>query len=322
MPTSKLLIYVPTYNRVDLAITQLENLSKQVATTSRVRVIVSDNGSQTGDPESLRRWCEGKSNFKFRQNPSNLGAEANFLLAFCLAEKDEHLWILADDTPVKPDALKYLVENLDDEIDFVAFAPATQIERPPIYSWDSDGLGKAVNTFQWGLISSVVYNLKFVSSSISEGFRLHNTSYAHLAILFKALATNGTAQITWLETDRLHGENWADPASDYSFALAGSPLLYTLAPRCEKKKLSRSYLWHNSGAFIQAGTRHPLVFKQSRQLLLNFGGLPAVFAYTLGVLEYRFRKSTFGRRLDAIIERNPKLLAFIIKSGRLPFRIK
>lgn len=322
MPAAKLLIYVPTYNRVDLAISQLETLQAQLNPEDKVRVIVSDNGSTKGHPEKIGQWCAGKSQFNYRQNPSNLGGEANFLLGFCLAEKDEHVWLLADDTPVKPHAVKYLLENLDSEIDFVAMAPKEQLDKPSTYIWETDGLGKAVNNFQWGLISSVVYNLRFFNSAIIEGFRLHNTSYAHLAILFKALSEKGSAKIIWLETERLHGDNWLDPASDYSLALAGSPQLYTLAPKWEQRDLSRSYLWRNAGGFVQAGKKHPMVFRQSRQLLFQMGGLSARLGYLSGVLEYQVRQSPLGRRLDSMIEANPRILAAIIRSGRLPFRIK
>lgn len=322
MPTPQLLIYVPTYNRAELAIAQLETLQAQLDPSQLVRVIVSDNASTKGDPEAIRRWCAGKDQFEFRQNSSNLGAEANFLLAFCLAKKDEHVWILADDTPVSKFAVPYLLNSLRADVPLVAMAPLEQKDQPETYSWHGDGIGRAMSNFQWGLISSAVYNMTFFKTSIIEGFRLHNSSFAHLAILFGALKERGSLKVTWLEMEKLHGDNWIDPSSDYSLALAGSPLLYTLAPAWETRKLSRSYLWHNSGAFIQAGNMHRSVFLQSRQLLFRHGGWPAKIAYLLGYLEYNLRKSRLGRWIDGLIERNPKLLNLIVSTGRLPFRIK
>lgn len=319
---TRLLIYIPTYNRVDLALAQLDGLLGQIATKDDVRVVISDNASAVGDPKRLEEFCAKNERFEYRSNLSNLGGEANFLFGFCLARPTEHLWILADDTPIQNGAVEYLLNHIDLGRDMIAMAPRQQTLRPKTYNFMAQVLGYTMKHFQWGLISSVVYNMELVSSHVINGFKLHNTAYVHLAILYSSLASVDEVSIEWLDTERLHGENWLDPGSDYSLALAGSPLLYSLAPKWERKSLARDYMWRNSGAFAQAAERHPFVAQQSFDLLVRYGGPPARFAYLIGVLEYRLRRSRLGRKLDSFLESHPRFLGIVLKSGRLPFRIK
>jgi glycosyltransferase involved in cell wall biosynthesis len=318
----KLFIYIPTFNRVTMAIEQLERLEQQISNFPNVRVLVSDNASDVGKPESIRSWCQTRSQFAFHSQPTNVGAEANFMFGYLNAEPDEHIWLLADDTVLEVGAVGYILENLKENDLFCPMTNSDERQMPTVFNFREQGLGHALRNYQWGLISSCIYNMRFIGSELRAGFEFHNSSFVHLGILFSALSKREETPLKWLRLDKIHRGNDEKLPSDYSLALVGSPLLYMLAPKWEQKTLSRSYLWRNAGGFIQAGKKHPMVFQQSKELLMKMGGLMAKAGYFSGFLEYEIRRSRFGRKIDTFIEQHPKLLAKIIRSGRLPFRIQ
>jgi len=109
----KLSICIPTYNRSDLLISQLEFLRTEIFPFStEIEIIVADNCSSDEHRNKIIDYHNiHKSDFELKLNPINLGSIGN--IYFLLENADsEYIWFLSDDDVLKPGILKRLVEIL------------------------------------------------------------------------------------------------------------------------------------------------------------------------------------------------------------------
>jgi len=91
-----LTIAIPTFNRLPKLKRQLENLAKQTRDLKNVEVLISDNASNDGSAVFLGKFCGQRPQFKWRQNQSNLGFDANILSLYSNAA-GQYIWFLSDD---------------------------------------------------------------------------------------------------------------------------------------------------------------------------------------------------------------------------------
>ena len=120
-----LTIYIPTYNRLD----KLKNCLRAIrydikGFEDRVKVFVSNNASTDGSKEYLdsQHWIE------VRHNEENIGAGANFLLAYNLPFKSKFVWIIGDDDYLIPGSIGELLILTNYDVDYIycntmAFSP-------------------------------------------------------------------------------------------------------------------------------------------------------------------------------------------------------
>ncbi|CAK8053665.1 glycosyltransferase family 2 protein [Eupransor demetentiae] len=104
---------IVTYNRLDLLKECLANVLNQGEYLGHV--IVVDNLSNDGTKEYLDSLDDDR--LVIYHSPSNLGGAGGFNMAVKLfAEKldDDYVWLMDDDTMVQENALKYLVEFMDE----------------------------------------------------------------------------------------------------------------------------------------------------------------------------------------------------------------
>lgn len=113
-----LTICIPTYNRPDELVFQVENLMAQVLESGRcdIRILVSDNCSDERVERSIRifeRWNRaGAVLFEYHRNAGNLGYDGNVMACFdrCVSG---HIWILSDDDYVLPGTVARLCAVID-----------------------------------------------------------------------------------------------------------------------------------------------------------------------------------------------------------------
>jgi GT2 family glycosyltransferase/predicted Zn-dependent protease len=100
----KLIIYIPTYNRLDKLRTSLEIISREIiGFEDQVLVYVSNNASTDGTGNYLKSF---KQNWLyFRENKINIGGPLNFLHCFELPIKSEFVWLIGDDDYLLPDSI-------------------------------------------------------------------------------------------------------------------------------------------------------------------------------------------------------------------------
>ncbi len=321
----KLLIYIPTFNRHELILNQLKLLAIEIAEKSNVRVVVSDNSEKSANSAELNNFCNEHERFQYNRNNGNIGANANFLLGYAQANEDEVLWILADDTTVKPGAISYLLSKLDSSIEFYGFATATDYEQLRLPNQNGDhldktiyleetGIYKLLSNTSWGGITCALYDMNFFKDYIISGFEFHNSSFPHLAILFSAYKKNSKLNVRLLPLEVIHGEN--TEAGDYSLSIAGMPQLFSFAPNWERRKITIKWLKRYSGAFYFSRRIHPEIFEMTLQIVKNYGGVQGYFWLVLGKTEYLIRSTRFGFKLQSLIQGNKLLTRLFKRSGR------
>ena len=115
----KLLIYIPTFNRLESLKKCIECIVASITDhQNEVQVIVSDNASTDGTSEYLKSL---KYNFLITsRNSNNIGLTRNVLKVFTLKTYAEFTWMIGDDDYLKDDAISRLVNeiNTNKEVDF------------------------------------------------------------------------------------------------------------------------------------------------------------------------------------------------------------
>lgn len=85
-------IGIPTYNRPEELKRSITSALDQ--STADIEVIVSDNGSDPGIAQLVRSFGD---RVRYHQNPTNIGATANFELVFEMARTEYFSWLQDDD---------------------------------------------------------------------------------------------------------------------------------------------------------------------------------------------------------------------------------
>lgn len=114
-----LTIALPTWNRERLLDRQLEWLSVAIrGHESRLAIFISDNCSDDRTPEVIERWLPAFHNVpvEVHRNRENIGAVRN--IAHCVeSARTRHVWTISDDDPIDPDAIGYVLAQLDSHPD-------------------------------------------------------------------------------------------------------------------------------------------------------------------------------------------------------------
>lgn len=304
---------------------QLTLLASEMAGREDVRVFVSDNSEASVRSTELEIACSGNTNFEYRRNVGNIQANANFLLGYCEARENEVLWLLADDTTIKPGAIDFIMKNLDSNINFYGFATAADDEQlrlpnqngeyldKTIY-WEDTGIDKLISKTSWGGVTCALYDINYFKNYVSYGFKFHNSSFPHLAILLAAYKADSSLNIRLLPLEIIHGEN--TEAGDYSMSVAGMPQLFTFAPSWERKRITTKWLKRYSAAFYFSRNTHPEIFEMTRQVIKSYGGAQGYFWLAIGKTEYFIRSTKLGLKVQLFIKGNKSLSRLFRRSGR------
>jgi glycosyltransferase involved in cell wall biosynthesis len=112
MAQEKLLsICIPTYNRAKALDRLLENLESEIADVSDfIEICVSDNGSNDGTQEILKKWG-AMLPLALRRSEKNRGYDINALEVTKMAS-GKFLWHMGDDDLVVAGSVKRLVEDI------------------------------------------------------------------------------------------------------------------------------------------------------------------------------------------------------------------
>jgi glycosyltransferase involved in cell wall biosynthesis len=322
----KLFIYIPTFNRHDLVMKQLEILSSEIDGRDNVRILISENPSGSAQSVELEAACRANPRVQFRRNLGNYGGNANFLLGFCEAQSDEVLWLLADDTEVRPGAIDYIFSKLDSEIAFYGFSvPQDDPElRLPnqmgesldkLIVWNDIGIDRLISKTSWGGITSALYDMNYFKDFVEFGFTFYNSSFPHLAIFLSALKKNSQMTIRLLPLDLIHGENNGE-LGNYSLSVAGMPQIFCFAPDWERKKITINWLKRYSAAFYFSRKSHPEVFAGTRDIMRSYGGLHGRFWLAVGKIEFLIRSTTIGHKIQMFVIKNKVLSRLFRRTGR------
>jgi hypothetical protein len=304
---------------------QLEILLSEIDGRDNVRIFISENPSGSAQSAELEAACRANQRVQYRRNLGNYGGNANFLLGYCEAQSDEVLWLLADDTEVKPGSIDYIFSKLDSDIAFYGFSipqddPELRLPNQKgesldkLIIWDEIGIDRLISKTSWGGITSALYDMNYFKDFVESGFALYNSSFPHLAILLSALKKNSQMKIRLLPLDLIHGDNIE--AGDYSLSVAGMPQIFCFAPDWERKKITINWLKRYSAAFYFSRKSHPEVFMGTREIMKSYGGLHGRFWLAVGKTEFLIRSTTFGQKIQRIVKENKVLARLLRRTGR------
>lgn len=265
----KLLIYIPTWNRYESLMKQLEILGSSNLKEQFI-VMVSDNCSTQEEYLEVKNFCNSQSNFRYHRNSSNLSANPNILNGFLFCHMAEYLWILSDDDLVKTEAVErvierlkeynpdflYIVHNLGRKVDFL------DADQEWVVRHIKDGMG---------LISLVIHRTSYIQDSIRAGYENLMSCFPHLAIIFES--TKGrTAGICRVTRDEIFQPHNPLPIAN-SIWYKNSFFGFTHLAANLEEKLQRSFLtsWWYKNWFRVPGemTYSPIHFAVCRSLLFK-----------------------------------------------------
>ena len=237
-----LTIYIPSYNRYDLLIQQLDEIYSS-SIIDDLNIIVSDNNSNDlRYIDIVTRY--NHVNFKCNRNLFNVGADANIVNGF-LNLDSKFIWILSDDDLLKPNSIDRIFKILnEDDLDLLYFL---HDNNKDLNVYDDN-----INEFYYnqiknsngaGLISNVIYKSDFIKESVPIGFVKTHTCFQHLAILISAIQTKKTRSAS-ISSKHFFKSSTQDykPNIHYHKSFFGFILLSTLLPKDLKKDMIKNYV--------------------------------------------------------------------------------
>lgn len=243
--TKKLLIYIPTYNRISKLEGQLNRLIKQVENSDYdLSIIVSNNCSTEGDYRNLEEKYR-KFPVSFKTNTGNIGGNGNIFLGFIYATGFDYLWILSDDDPVSDDCLKHIYPELDKAHNLIHIGDYDVVHTrtakcDPSFFTCTEGAG-------FGLISKVIYKTDFFSEYFVNGLEHYETSFPHMSITLSKVKSEGQVEFRCLLNKYIFtaDNNREAGTADYASSYMGFIYVYDFMPVGERKKMVLGFLKEN-----------------------------------------------------------------------------
>lgn len=238
---SNITIAIPTYDRNEKLIVNLNNLLPQITTQ---KIIIVDNCSTIPVKNSLNELIIKYSNIsiKIYSNKTNIGIAANFLRCFEYCET-EWMWLLSDDDLVCDNAIEILERDVLRYYDYTFFNYlSSMVERgipyaevfPPNFPFSTDeqinstpkyrlesfstiGLKDLINKIDsfvnFIFVSSGVYNITKTLPNLRYGYIYSYALAPHLATVFASIGTTGkvlfsTDKLVWFNPPNAK-DTWA-----------------------------------------------------------------------------------------------------------------
>lgn len=200
--TPILTIAIPTYNRHDKLLKQLNVLIKNISKS--ITIVVRDNCSEPSVCQYLMEHSFDISCIEIIENSVNIGADANIVRCFeeC---KTEWLWVLSDDDLIVENAIievLRLIEMYPNSI-YLNFSNSNKSNIVQIRSFDElllqlkDSL-LYVNSF-W--ISSCLYNMKMLKNNLIFYYNALSSMQGQLILLLKYFECNNQGEVFFLKKE-------------------------------------------------------------------------------------------------------------------------
>lgn len=102
---------IPTWNRAEELRLLLEVLTPQLMQAPDVELLISDNHSTDHTPAVVEQAISAGLRCRYVRNAENIGADANFLQCYRMAQ-GKHVWIFGDDDVLLPGSLLFVLKLL------------------------------------------------------------------------------------------------------------------------------------------------------------------------------------------------------------------
>lgn len=188
-----LTIAIPTYNRNQILLENLNHLLSQV--TDECRIIILDNCSDTPVDQTLGAALGDLLAWRIEviRNRTNIGANANILRCFELCET-EWLWVLGDDDKPMPDAVRTILDAIRErgEYLFVNFASEICLRERTILTKGIDEFVEKLDSFGNVLFaSSGIYRVSPLVHNLKLGYTYAYSMAPHITALLVSLGGDG-----------------------------------------------------------------------------------------------------------------------------------
>jgi glycosyltransferase involved in cell wall biosynthesis len=187
-----LTIAIPTYNRNQILLGNLQRLLPQL--TPQCRLLIVDNCSDVPVAETLRELLDQALavDWTISRNRTNIGGNANILRCFELCET-EWLWVLGDDDQVHPDAIATICAHIATHPACLLFNFACDGLRPRTVL--TRGLEELVAKLDrsadipW--TSSSIYRADKMLAQLKFGYQYTYALLPHVALVLVTIADTG-----------------------------------------------------------------------------------------------------------------------------------
>ena len=275
----KLIIYIPTFNRPNSLKKQLNIIVGQLPVPNlNVEIIVRDNCSYNYNFSELLEMYDRKY-VKYYRNITNIHGNANIILGFLEASENDFLWILSDNDIICNDSLIKIEKFISSDIDLIVSDKDCVNPKIDSFLWDENLEVKYL--WNHGLISNTIYNLKRIKNYIKLGFYYHNSSFPHLAVILVFLKMEKNIKYQILPQNYFHNytEDSSENLGDYSLSMVGMPILLPLVTKKQQKIFSLEWIKYRGVYFHLHKEKFPFLYRNTKFLLLKYGGFIAYFYY-------------------------------------------
>lgn len=147
----KLSICIPTYNRKDKVLSQIERIVRSgvLENKDQVELVVSDNCSEDKTYDTLLLSFSKVNGIRLYHQKKNLGLVGNLFFLFDVA-KGDYIWFLSDDDPLNTRSINKvlsLIENRPKEFYLLNFKTS---QSTKLYWEDFDNTLSLFNDKTWG----------------------------------------------------------------------------------------------------------------------------------------------------------------------------
>lgn len=246
-----LTIAIPTYNRPRQLEHTLSVVYPQVLAHGAVQLVILDNCSTVPASEVLRRVTGAAAlpdSVKIIRHPYNIGADANILRSFEVAE-GEYLWCLGDDDDPGADAVETILSDVRRDRFCYAYYGLSS-EFPMLRDVEEGRLiGSSVTewvkrTPDYGkrlFISESVFRLADVRPYLHIAYRAAAGGAAHLTMAFLAVLGGGRYL---LSSRQIAAYNPPEEGTGYNcvpYAYGSAYLLSLVGDKCSAKDFDAFY---------------------------------------------------------------------------------
>ena len=220
----KLVIHIPSYNRVEKLIVTLDKLLPQCISYSDICINVQDNHSDTDYKVALqaclRQYSSAKFDLEVNRNAVNIGMGANILKGF-ERQDAEWLWILSDDDNLASNAVSNIRESMAEvskDIGFIRFSSqynSVPMERSLHSFKEFVEHANSYSSFNnYIFISNGIYRLSKLKHELAHGYNNCHTYVPHFMMLSSYMIKGGSVVISPLRIVQ-----YEVPEVGYNYAL-------------------------------------------------------------------------------------------------------
>lgn len=222
MEDKVLTICIPTYNRRERLLKQLDSLYAQPEVYQTIIQIIDNHSDYDVESTIVEHFGKEKvSNLKVHVNPVNLGLEPNICMPFLMTQT-KWLWTLGDDDETMPDSISTVLSHIknSDDTAFFIFSISNLLHHIDnkfgeleefIDYWYKDHRVNGDLVF----LSNKVYNMEYVTPYIGIAIKNCLNCVGHIVPMLHCL--NDKKGIVQICSSSIVTYKEADPNSGWSF---------------------------------------------------------------------------------------------------------